>query len=67
MKADETLKKLLTEAKQLAWDENCPECYQNKMCCDSCNIIVKGRPIHFMSISDLYEMCEFQNIMEEND
>jgi len=55
---DEHIKELLEEAEQHTFNEYCPICYQNKMCCDSCNAIVNGEPVHYLSSRDAYELCE---------
>lgn len=57
-KIDAELKALLKEAEEHVFNEYCPSCYQNKMCCDTCNIIVKGEPVHYLSARDAYELCE---------
>ena len=47
---DQELKALLEESDQLVFNEYCQTCYQNKMCCDTCNIIVN------LSAKDDYEL-----------
>lgn len=57
-KIDSELKALLKESEQHIFNEYCPSCCQNKMCCDSCNIIMKGELVHYLSARDAYELCE---------
>lgn len=57
-KIDTELKALLEEAEQLVFNEYCPSCCQNKICCDTCSIIVHGEPVHYLSARDAYELCE---------
>ena len=57
-KIDNELKVLLEEAEQHVFNEYCPTCHQNKMCCDTCNILVHGEPVHYLSARDAYELCE---------
>lgn len=61
---DKELEVLLKESEQHIFNEYCPTCYQCKMCCDTCNIIVHGEPVHYLSARDAYEMCEFDCIGE---
>ena len=42
---DQELKALLEESDQHVFNEYCQTCYQNKMCCDTCNTIVNGEPV----------------------
>lgn len=55
------LKTLLKEAEQHVFNEYCPSCCQCKMCCDTCNAIVNGEPVHYLSARDAYELAEAQN------
>lgn len=52
------LKTLLKEAEQHVFNEYCPSCCQCEMCCDTCNIIVNGEPVHYLSARDAYELTE---------
>lgn len=55
---DNELKALLRESEQYVFNEYCQTCCQNKMCCDTCNIIVNGEPVHYLSARDAYELFE---------
>ena len=55
---DQELKALMKESDQHVFNEYCQTCCQNKMCCDTCNIIVNGEPVHYLSARDAYEMSE---------
>ena len=55
---DQELKALLEESDQHVFNEYCQTCYQNKMCCDTCNSIVNGEPVYYLSAKDAYELFE---------
>ena len=57
-KIEAELKTLLREAEQHVFNEYCPSCYQDKMCCDTCNAIVNGEPVRYLSARDAYELEE---------
>lgn len=52
-KIDNELNVLLKEAERHIFNEYCPSCRQSKICRDSCNIVIKGEPIHYLSARDL--------------
>lgn len=55
---DRELKALLKESEQLTFGEHCKTCFQNKICCDTCNTIINGEPVHYLSARDAYELSE---------
>lgn len=55
---DKELEVLLKESEQHVFNEYCPTCYQCKMCCDTCNIIVNGEPVNYLSAREAYELAE---------
>ena len=57
-KIDDELKALLKESEQHVFNEYCQTCYQSKMCCDTCNSIVNGEPVNYLSAIDAYELFE---------
>lgn len=55
---DDEIKELLKESEGYVFSEYCKTCYQNKICCDTCNTIINGEPVHYLSAKDAYELSE---------
>ena len=61
---DKELKELLKESERYVFSEYCKTCYQNKICCDTCNAIINGEPVHYLSAKDAYELFEVHSYGE---